>query len=346
MGCGLQVCGFILYRCSNRSCTHTKRVCFCCNSRSCPTCGKRAIDHWAEKSCNLFPDCSYQHITFTMPDVLWHVFKDNRKSLNVIIKLTVDTLLKLAKKEGITIGAFAALHTHGRQMTWNTHIHVSATMGGLDKNGKWRDIKFKKDSVMKMWRYAVIKMMRKLVDNGYKNITKDILTSQYERVWIVHFEKPTKDYKHTIAYIGRYTKKPPIAMSKIKHFDSHSVTFEFLNHRTKKYNKTTITIEDFFDRFIQHIPEKFFKMTRYYGLFATAVRGKTLPKLFKIFNQKLKDVTLTTFQQLSIFSFGYDPFKCILCGNQMVASTLVTGKRISQLIDCHEQLARRKRMPL
>ena len=68
------------------------------------------------------------------------------------------------------------------------------------------------------------------------------------------------------------------------------------------HNRTTISIEEFFSRFIQHIPEKFFKMTRYYGLFATAVRGKTLPKLFKIFNQKLKDVTLTTFQQLSIFS--------------------------------------------
>ncbi|WP_409254769.1 transposase zinc-binding domain-containing protein [Francisella adeliensis] len=69
-GCGLQVCGFILYRCSNRTCMHTKRICFSCNSRSCPTCGKRAIDHWAEKSPNLFPDCTYQHITFTMPDVL------------------------------------------------------------------------------------------------------------------------------------------------------------------------------------------------------------------------------------------------------------------------------------
>jgi hypothetical protein len=52
-----------------------------------------------------------------MPDVLWHVFKDNRKSLNTLIKLAVDTLLRLAKKEGVTIGAFAALHTHGRQMT-------------------------------------------------------------------------------------------------------------------------------------------------------------------------------------------------------------------------------------
>ncbi|AXA34663.1 transposase [Francisella adeliensis] len=227
------------------------------------------------------------------------------------MKAAVDTLLRFAKKKSITIGAFAALHTNGRQMTWNMHMHVSATMGGL-------------------------------VNDGYKNITKETLTAQYERPWIVHFEKPTKDYKHTIAYIGRYTKKPPIAMSKIKYFDSKKVTFEFLNHRTKKYNKTTITIDEFFDRFIQHIPEKFFRMTRYYGLFANAVRGKTLPKLFKIFNQQLKDVTLTTLQQLSIFSFGYDPFKCILCGNQMVASTLVTGKRIGQLIVCHEQLASRK----
>ena len=63
-----------------------------------------------------------------MPDVLWHVFKDNRESLNILMKAAVETLLRFAKKKGITIGAFAALHTHGRQMTWNTHVHVSATM--------------------------------------------------------------------------------------------------------------------------------------------------------------------------------------------------------------------------
>jgi hypothetical protein len=346
MSCGLQVRGFILYRCSNRSCSHTKRICFSCNSRSCPTCGKRAIDHWSEKAVNLFPDCSYQHITFTMPDVLWHVFKDHRECLNRVMKLAIGTLIKLAKKKGITIGVFAALHTHGRQMTWNTHVHASVTMGGLDKHGKWHDITFKKDAVMKMWRYAVITMMRELVAEGYTNITSDVLTTQYERPWIVHFEKPTKDYKHTMAYIGRYTKKPPIAMSKIKHFDSESVTFDFLNHRTKKFNTTTISMEEFLDRFLQHIPEKFFKMTRYYGLFATAVRGKYLPKLFKIFNQTLKNVALTTYQQMSLLSFGHDPLRCIVCGSQLVSSTFVAGKTIAQFMDCHMQLATRKRMPL
>ena len=50
-----------------------------------------------------------------MPDLLWHVFKDNRESLNTLIKLAVGTLLRIAKEKGITIGVFAVLHTHGNK---------------------------------------------------------------------------------------------------------------------------------------------------------------------------------------------------------------------------------------
>lgn len=293
----------------------------------------------------MFPNCSYQHITFTMPDVLWHVFKDNRDCLNDLIRIATQTLIKTAKKKGITIGVFAAIHTYGRELNWNTHVHVSVTMGGLDKDNNWKDIEFKKDNIMKMWRYGIINLMRQLIDDGYNNITKSIVSKQYDKQWIVNFDKPTKDYKHTIAYIGRYTKKPPIAMSKIKRFDGKTVTFKFLNHRTKKYKTTTVTMEEFFEKFLQHIPEKHFRMTRYYGLFATAVRGKLLPIVYKIFNQKLKSTVVTTYQQMSLISFGYDPFRCILCGNQLKASMFVVGKTISQLIDCHVELASRKRMP-
>ncbi|MBK2049576.1 transposase zinc-binding domain-containing protein, partial [Francisella noatunensis] len=35
--------------------------------RSCPTCGKMAIDRWIEDIKDIFPECKYQHITFTMP---------------------------------------------------------------------------------------------------------------------------------------------------------------------------------------------------------------------------------------------------------------------------------------
>ncbi|BCD92243.1 hypothetical protein fh0823_24590 [Francisella halioticida] len=45
---------------------------------------------------------------------------------------------------------------------------------------------------------------------------------------MVHFDKPTEHFEHTITYIGRYIKKPPIAMSKIKEYDGNTIKFRFL----------------------------------------------------------------------------------------------------------------------
>ena len=44
LSCGLINRGFLLYRCSNRACEHTKKIPISCN------CGKRAIDVWTEKT--------------------------------------------------------------------------------------------------------------------------------------------------------------------------------------------------------------------------------------------------------------------------------------------------------
>tara|TARA_B110000977_G_C11051273_1_gene482417 strand:- start:676 stop:876 length:201 start_codon:yes stop_codon:yes gene_type:complete len=55
---------------------------------------------------NMFPHCSYQHITFTMPDVIWPVFKDHSIKLNDMIKIATKVLLDIAKEQGITIGKF------------------------------------------------------------------------------------------------------------------------------------------------------------------------------------------------------------------------------------------------
>ena len=61
--------------------------------------GKMAIDRWVENIKDIFPDCKYQHITFTMPDLLWQVFKDNRDRLGDLFKCACKPLLKTAKKK-------------------------------------------------------------------------------------------------------------------------------------------------------------------------------------------------------------------------------------------------------
>ena len=78
----------------------------------------------------------------------------------------------MAKKEGVTVGIFAAIHTYGRELNWNTHMHASVTMGGLDAAGNWKDFNFRKDKIMRMWRYGIITMIRELIDVGYKTFLK------------------------------------------------------------------------------------------------------------------------------------------------------------------------------
>lgn len=54
-------------------------------------------------------------------------------------------MLQLARKQGIEIGIFCALHTYGRQLNQHPHVYVSVTRGGLDsKHGVWRKLFFKK----------------------------------------------------------------------------------------------------------------------------------------------------------------------------------------------------------
>ena len=48
-----------------------------CKSRACPSCGYRANVQWLRERWAALPDAIYKGITFTMPDVLWPVFRDN-----------------------------------------------------------------------------------------------------------------------------------------------------------------------------------------------------------------------------------------------------------------------------
>jgi len=48
-----------------------------CKSRACPSCGYRANIQWLRERWAALPDGSYKGITFTMPDVLWPIFRNN-----------------------------------------------------------------------------------------------------------------------------------------------------------------------------------------------------------------------------------------------------------------------------
>ncbi len=69
LSCKNIVRGFLKYECSNKQCTHSKRVFFTCKSKSCSSCGKKATEDWINKQIEILPEAIWQHITFTMPGI-------------------------------------------------------------------------------------------------------------------------------------------------------------------------------------------------------------------------------------------------------------------------------------
>lgn len=115
--------------------------------------------------CCASPDCDWQHITFTMPHLLWSFFNNNWPLLNALFRAATRAMLRWARKQDVEVGIFCALHTYGRQLNQHPHIHLSVTRGGPDiRHGVWRDLFFKKHAVEEIWRGAVIRLLRHSYD--------------------------------------------------------------------------------------------------------------------------------------------------------------------------------------
>ena len=115
------------------------------------------------------------------------------------------------------------------------------------------------------------------------------LTSQYCRRWKLHFAKKTANVTPTMTYMGRYLKRPPISASRLRHdFQGGLVTFDYLNHRNGRTESLILSPEALIERMIEHIPDKHFKMIRYFGFLSNRRRGEMHPKVYVPWASPLK----------------------------------------------------------
>ena len=360
LSCQHNVRGYQEYHCSNPDCSHVKYVPHTCKCKACSSCGKKATELWIQKQLHILPNTSWQHVTFTMPSELWDFFWCNRSLLNFIGKIAANCIKKLARKKKAMPGIFIAIHTFGRDLKRNVHIHLSTTTGGLTEDGgPWKKLFFSQKTLMRMWRYAIIKLFRKTHQQqaliippalqkqfNHTFTLNHLLDRLYQKIWIVHCSKPSNNYKHNVNYLGRYIKRPAIAESKLRHYDGAEVTFKYLDHTTKTYRFFTMTTEQFIGRFVQHIPDVGFRMIRYYGFLAHRVRGKCLPLVYQLLGQEPKELTPlpSTYAQLTQKEFGVNPLTCILCGSQLILNSIHFGSTCVQtLLGYHYELANFKK---
>lgn len=264
-----------------------------CKSRACPSCGYRSTLQWQRERWAALPDVPYKGITFTMPDVLWPLFRDNRRLLKALPVLAANILRAWASgKHGIQVGVMAVLHTFNGRLEFNSHVHTMVTAGGLQPSGTWiPSVYYDQDWLSEQWRRSVVQLLRAALRAGIlqSKMTaeeiEEMLASQEKRWWSIKIQT-LGSKEHFLRYAGRYARRPPIAQRRITRIDETTVAFWTKDKKLKRRVEVRYSLAGFIDTWAQHIPERYQHAVRSFGLFAPRVVRETARAVFITLGQK------------------------------------------------------------
>lgn len=214
------------------------------------------------------------------------------------------------KSENFTPGFICVLHTFGRSLQWNPHIHVLLSEGAVGNNTVWRSVKhFNYTFLRNSFRTALLNRLEKRLGKSFKKM-KAYIYKHCPNGFYVYAKPALTNNKNVIKYISRYLGRPVIAASRIDCYDGQNVTFHYNRHEDNLLISQTLPAVDFIKKLIIHIPEKHFKMIRYYGVYAK--HHKYESKLFwAVPKQKRRFLaSLHTWRTSLLLSFGYDALRC------------------------------------
>ena len=343
--CGDPAFGGAMYGCG--TCGYMKFVPFRCHSRFCPTCGNMySIDRTTSMSFKII-DVQHRHCVFTIAEELRPFFLQNRTLLNCLFSAVRSVILRMFHKENKTFlftpGFICVLHTFGRDLKWNPHIHCLISEGGLGNNGFWRKQKhFNFKLLRDSFQTALLNELQEKLGDPFKKVKASVYRNHKNGFYV--YAKPNKcDPRVVTKYIGRYLGRPVIATSRIDAYDGDFVTFHYNRHEDNALITERIPVMEFIERLIRHIPEKHFKMIRYYGLYARHRESDT--KLRKAISREKHRIYLSfnRWRDSILSSFGYDPLQCPHCRNTLRFLELRFRHRSVSLRECYERTMARAR---
>ena len=327
--------GYHEYRCPQ--CQTVRLIPHSCKSRFCNSCGKIMTDNWTEERLSDILSVGYHHIVFTLPWQLRAIILLNRKvMLNLLFISVKRSILEWTEAHGYTPGIYVILHTYGSDIKFNTHFHVIITSGGISKDHKrWVSSKdgylMSEKGLKKRWRYNVIHEMIKANNNGL--LEMPVLKKKQERLnlrgvlslisklqWYVYIGACLLEIGLTVKYVGRYTKKPVLAETRIIRYDSKWVIFSYKDYSDNskiKIKKMRLFI--FMSYLTNHIPDKYFRIVRGYGIFSNRTKGKLLTLARELVgdNSNRERKKPKTWQERYVERTGHDPLICEKCQSPM-----------------------------
>ena len=343
--CGDPSFGGAMYGCPH--CGNLKFVPFRCHSRFCPTCGnKYAMERTTSMSFKLV-NVTHRHCVFTIDKSLREFFLKDRSLLDCLFhsanSVITRMFYKMNKSTNFTPGFIMVLHTFGRDLKWNPHIHCLISEGGYSDDGFWRNVKhFDYTFLRNAFRTALLNEMESKIGSSFKKV-KAKCYREHQQGFYVYAKPNLCDPRIVVKYIGRYLGRPVIATSRIDKYDGEMVTFHYNRHEDEQYIEETIPAMEFIQRLIRHIPEKHFKMIRYGGIYA---RHREIDsKLYRAISKSKHHIyhSFNQWRTAILSSFGYDPLVCPDCQHRMEFLELYFNHQRVSLEEMYEKVMSKSR---
>lgn len=337
--------GYVFYECPTCDNYHITGI--SCHSRFCPSCGKvyreRRTNEIAKKCINV----PHRQFVFSIAKELRDYFRWYRDlydelfhAVNDVFEYLIQGQSKIAKKEDRELGYMMFLHTFGRDLKHNPHIHVLIAERVIDNDLKIKRFEYFDFEVLrKAFMNQLLKRFYKYLKNHVSrnklikfSKLRNYLYKTYPSGFYTHGPKLKNNsrisIKNVIKYISRYAGHPAIAESRITNvdYDNHTVTYYYDPHEDdnnevleEKLGRQFVTesVFAFIEKLIIHIPDKGFHTVRYYGFYANK-SIKSVPNYLKLYSlSDLKKLSNRLFWRINlILTYKYDPLLCE-CGSIM-----------------------------
>ena len=325
--------GCSLYECPN--CHDIIFVGHTCKSRFCSSCGYKYKNNRVESILQTAYSCKHRQIVFTIPEQLrTYFFFPFEDRINILFKAVRNTIYSILNdsfkrnKNGIlkkyssrvkyTPGFFAFLHTFGRDLKWNPHVHILIAELKLGNNNSCLDWNFfDYDALSLRFQNILLRLLSKELGKSFYNMKK-FLYSNFPNGFYVYAEpKKFKDIKSGVEYVTRYCGRVPISENRIVNYDGSSVTFSYIGHDDNKYHEVSLNASQFIMILLRHLLPFQFKIIRYYGFYRKKhfLHTKMIPLIkhhCRIFRK-----SLLKHQANILLNFKRDPYNCPKCDTKM-----------------------------
>jgi len=190
----------------------------------------------------------------------------------------------------------------------------------IGKSNVWKSFShINYEALRKSWQYSILKLLLEHIPS-IKTLVDKMYDHNESGFYV--YAPPIKHFNNgVINYITRYAGRPVLAQSRIIDYNGDSVTFTYAPHASDELVTETIPVFEFITKLIIHIPERNFKMIRYFGFYCSHnpkhIQYLKHTKRFEYLHlMRLKSIH-KSWRKLTIFTFGHDPLKCIYCGDTL-----------------------------